>query len=64
MILKYEHEPLDSEHAGGNFYHVCRGRIQDTALSVPPPDHPYECTECGIDLETEDFSLARQQGWS
>ena len=64
MILKFENDPLDSEHAGGHFYHVCQGRIQDRELSIPPPDKPYECPECGIDLETEDFFLAQQRGWS
>ena len=64
MILKFENEPLDSEHAGGHFYHVCQGRIQEKALSIPSPEQPYECPECGIDLETEDFLLAQQRGWS
>ena len=29
MILKFENDPLDSEHSGGHYYHVCQGRIQD-----------------------------------
>jgi hypothetical protein len=64
MILKFENDPLDSEHSGGHYYHVCQGRIQDKELSIPPPDQPYECPICGIDLETEDFLLAQQRGWS
>ncbi len=64
MILKYENDPLDSEHSGGHYYHVCQGRIQDTELTIPPPDKPYECPICEIDLETEDFILAQQRGWS
>jgi hypothetical protein len=55
---------LDSEHAGGHYYHVCQGQIQEKELSIPPPDQPYECPECGVDLETEDFFLAQQRGWS
>ncbi len=64
MILKFENDPLDSDHAGGHYYHVCQGRIQEKELSIPSPDQPYECPECGIDLETEDFILAQQRGWS
>jgi len=64
MILKFENDPLDSEHSGGHYYHVCQGRIQDKELSIPQPDQPYECPVCGIDLETEDFLLAQRRGWS
>ena len=64
MILLFENDPLDSEHAVGHFYHVCQGRTQETELVIPPPDQPYECPVCGIDLETEDFLLAQQRGWS
>jgi hypothetical protein len=62
MVLKFEYEPLDSEHAGGHWYHVCGGRIDGSALNVPPPDKPYECPRCGIELETEDFIVAQQRG--
>ncbi len=64
MILKYESDVLDSEDSRGNFYHVCQGRVQDAPLSIPPRDQPYECPDCGIDLELEDFLLAQQRGWS
>jgi hypothetical protein len=64
MILKFEYDPLDTEHAGGHFYHVCGGRLQEAELTVPPPDRPYECPVCGIELEFEDFRLAQQKGWS
>jgi hypothetical protein len=62
MVLIYESDPLDDEHARGNFYHVCRGRIDRTALSVPPVEQPYECPQCGLDLEAEDFWMAMQKG--
>lgn len=64
MILKYESDILDDEHARGNFYHVCQGRVQDTPVQVPPADEPIECPVCGVDLEQEDFLLAQQRGWS
>ena len=64
MILKYENDILDEEHTRGHFYHVCQGRVQEQELTVPPPDEPYECPTCGIDLEQEDFFLAQQRGWS
>jgi hypothetical protein len=62
MVLVYENEPLDNEHAGGNFYHVCLGRLDKTAISVPPPDKPYECPRCGVELEIEDFRVAQLKG--
>lgn len=62
MVLVYESDPLDDEHARGRFYHVCRGRIERTPLNVPKPDRPYECEQCGIDLEAEDFLMALQKG--
>jgi hypothetical protein len=62
MVLVYENEPLDHEKAGGNFYHVCRGQLQTTALAVPSPDKPYECPRCGIELENEDFFYAQLKG--
>jgi len=62
MVLIYESDPLDDEHARGNFYHVCRGRIDRTPISVPPPEQPYECPQCGLDLEAEDFWMAMQKG--
>jgi hypothetical protein len=62
MVLVYESDPLDDEHARGRFYHVCRGRIDKTSLEVPPEDRPYECQQCGIDLEAEDFFVALQKG--
>jgi hypothetical protein len=64
MILKYESDVLDDEHARGKFYHVCQGRIQEFPVAVPPENQPYECPECGIDLELEDFLLAQRRGWS
>ena len=64
MILKYESDILDDEHARGSFYHVCQGRVQETPIQVPPQDEPIECPDCGIDLEQEDFWLAQQRGWS
>jgi hypothetical protein len=64
MILKYESDVLDDEHARGSFYHVCQGQVQSTPLGVPPVEQPYECPVCGIDLELEDFLLAQQRGWS
>jgi hypothetical protein len=62
MVLIYESDPLDDEHAKGSFYHVCRGRIDRTPLNVPESDRPYECEQCGIDLEAEDFFMALQKG--
>lgn len=62
MVLVYEHDPLDTEDARGRFYHVCRGRLLRSELTIPPPETPYECPDCGIDLETEDFWVARQRG--
>jgi hypothetical protein len=62
MVLLYENEPLDSEHARGHFFHVCLGQVQNKSLSVPPPDKPYECPRCGIELETEDFWHAQMKG--
>jgi hypothetical protein len=62
MVLIYENDPLDNEHARGRFYHVCRGRVERTELQIPPPDKPIECPACGIDLEAEDFFVAMQKG--
>ncbi len=62
MVLMYESDPLDDEHARGRFYHVCCGRIDRTPLSLPPEGRPYECPRCGIDLEREDFFTALQKG--
>ena len=62
MVLVYESDPLDDEHARGRFYHVCRGRIDRTPLEVPPEDRPHEGQQCGIDLEAEDFFVALQKG--
>ncbi|BFU93277.1 MAG: hypothetical protein NTAFB01_44640 [Nitrospira sp.] len=62
MVLLYESDPLDDEHARGRFYHVCQGRIDRTPLNVPESDRPYECSQCGIDLEAEDFFVALQKG--
>lgn len=64
MILKYVNDILDTEDARGSFYHVCGGRVLNTKLPIPPPDQPYECPSCGIDLEAEDFFLAQQRGWA
>jgi hypothetical protein len=62
MVLIYENDPLDNEDARGRFYHVCRGRIERTELQLPAGDAVYECPVCGIDLEPEDFWVARQKG--
>jgi hypothetical protein len=62
MVLIYESDPLDDEHARGRFYHVCHGRVDRTPLSLPDEDRPYECPRCGIDLEREDFFTALQKG--
>jgi len=62
MVLIYESDPLDTDDARGRFYHVCRGRIQEAELVVPPPDKPYECPRCSIELETEDFFIAQVKG--
>jgi hypothetical protein len=62
MVLIFESDPLDNEDARGHFYHVCRGRVEDSELSPPPPEKPYECPQCGIELETEDFWVAQVKG--
>jgi hypothetical protein len=62
MVLIYESDPLDNEDARGRFYHVCRGRIDRTEIQLPVDEKIYECAVCGIDLEAEDFWLARQKG--
>lgn len=62
MVLIYENDPLDNEHARGRFYHVCRGRVDRTELQIPPVDRPHECPQCGIDLEADDFFMAMQKG--
>ncbi len=62
MVLIFENEPLDHEHARGHFYHVCRGKIDRTSLPIPPPDRPYECPQCGIELEVDDFVYAQMKG--
>ena len=62
MVLIYESDPLDTDDARGRFYHVCRGRIDRTEIQLPADEKIYECAVCGIDLEAEDFWLARQKG--
>jgi hypothetical protein len=62
MVLIFESDPLDNEHARGRFYHVCLGRVQTEEMAPPPPDRPYECPRCGVELETEDFWMARVKG--
>lgn len=62
MVLIYENDPLDNEHAGGHWYHVCLGRIETSSLTVPAPDQPYECPRCGVELETDDFWYAQMKG--
>ena len=62
MVLIYESDPLDNDDARGRFYHVCRGRIDRTEIQLPAGEKVYECAVCGIDLEAEDFWLARQKG--
>ena len=62
MVLIYENDPLDDEYASGRFYHVCRGRIDRIPLTIPAVEAPYECQQCGLDLEAEDFFVAMQKG--
>lgn len=62
MVLIFENDPLDTEDARGHFYHVCAGHIEKDELAVPPADQPYECPQCGIELELEDFWVAQQKG--
>ncbi len=62
MVLIYESDPLDNEDARGRFYHVCRGRIDRTEIRLPEGQSIYECDVCGVDLEPEDFWIARQKG--
>ena len=62
MVLIYESDPLDDEDARGRFYHVCRGTIIKTEIQLPAGESVYECPVCEIDLEAEDFWLARQKG--
>ena len=62
MVLIYESDPLDTEHAHGHFYHVCHGRVETTELRPPTPDQPYECPRCGVELEWEDFRMAHLKG--
>jgi len=62
MVLIYENDPLDNEDARGRFYHVCRGQIVRKEIEIPMGAMLYECAVCGIDLEPEDFWLARQKG--
>ena len=38
------------------------GRIVRTEIQLPSGESVYECPECGIDLEPEDFWIARQKG--
>lgn len=62
MVLVFQSDPLDTEDARGRFYHVCQGRMQEAELAVPPPDKPYECSRCGVELEAEDFWIAQVKG--
>lgn len=62
MVLIYESDPLDNEDARGRFYHVCRGRVDRTEIRLPEGQSIYECVVCGVDLEPEDFWIARQKG--
>ncbi|MBI5776131.1 MAG: hypothetical protein HY444_01975 [Nitrospirae bacterium] len=62
MVLVFQSDPLDTEDARGRFYHVCLGRMQEAEMPVPPPDQPYECPRCGVELETEDFWIAQVKG--
>jgi hypothetical protein len=59
MVLVFQSDPLDTDEARGHFYHVCLGRMQEAEMPVPPPDQPYECPRCGVELETEDFWIAQ-----
>ena len=62
MVLIYENDPLDDEDARGRFYHVCRGKIDRREIQLPAGTNVYECPVCEIDLEAEDFWIARQKG--
>ena len=62
MVLIYESDPLDNEDARGRFYHVCRGHIERTEIQLPAGQSIFECGVCGVDLEPEDFWIARQKG--
>jgi len=62
MVLIYEVDPLDNEDARGRFFHVCRGRIERSEIQLSAGETAYECPACGIDLEAEDFWVARQKG--
>jgi len=62
MVLIYENDPLDDENARGRFYHVCRGKIDRSEIQLPAGAAVYECPVCAIDLEAEDFWIARQKG--
>ena len=62
MVLIYENDPLDNEHAGGHWYHVCQGRVDRSEMTIPPPDKPYECPQCGVELEVDDFWYAQMKG--
>ena len=61
MVLIYESDPLDNEDARGHLA-CCRGRIDRTEIQLPEGQSIYECAICGIDLEPEDFWIARQKG--
>jgi hypothetical protein len=61
MVLIYENDPLDNEEARGRFFHVCRGRVMQTEIDLPTGETVYECPVCGIDLEAEDFWIARHK---
>ena len=62
MVLIYENDPLDNEDARGRFYHVCQGKIMRTEIQLPQGGTLFECPTCGIELEPEDFWIARQKG--
>jgi hypothetical protein len=62
MVLAFVSDPLDEEHAGGHFYHVCQGVMQKEEVLPPPPGEPIACTRCGVELELEDFMEAHLKG--
>ena len=62
MVLAYILDPVDEEHAGGHFYHICRGVMQQEEIFPPPDGEPIMCTVCEVELELEDFRDAHQKG--
>jgi len=62
MVLAFISDPLDEEHSGGHFYHVCLGVMQKEEVLPPADGEPIVCTGCGVELEIEDFKEAHRKG--